>query len=451
MFKSDAKKIFNTKVILSDSMEKSIELWNRIAGGKPPWMSQEDDIETINFAKFVCSDVAKKICLDIDINVTGSSRADYLQEVIAGVKKVLRDKVEDAAITGGIMFKPNGSSQPENCIDYVTTDNFLVTEKNANGDIRGVIFFDYMERSKKYYRRLEWHRFENGIYRISNKVFESTQSAYLGREVSIESIPEWADIQPETGIENISKPLFAYFKMPYNNTIDMDSPLGVSVFHNAVTELKNLDIAWSRKSGEIQDSKHVTFVSQVAQMYAQHHNTKLPRFIKSLDLGTGNDGIIHDREVKVLTEQRIADINSILSMISTKCGFSQGAFVLDRKTGAVTATQVESDDQDTIQTIKDMRDALKDTIEQLIYAVNVYADLYDITPVGAYETNYFFGDLLYNFDEDRARHWSYVQAGKYPLWRYYVKFEGMSEEEAKDIVNEAKTENQDRAGLFGEE
>lgn len=38
------------------------------------------------------------------------------------------------------------------------------------------------------------------------------------------------------------------------------SPLGVPVFHNAIKELRNLDIAWSRKETEIEDSKHISYV-----------------------------------------------------------------------------------------------------------------------------------------------------------------------------------------------
>ena len=42
---------------------------------------------------------------------------------------------------------------------------------------------------------------------------------------------------------------------------------------------------------------------------------------------------------------------------------------------------VEADDQETIRTIKNIRDALQNTITNLLYAVNVFADLYsDIPP-----------------------------------------------------------------------
>lgn len=446
MFKNSAKKTFKTDVILSDKMEEAIKLWDNIVSGNPPWVNSEDDVDTINFAKFITSDTAKKVCLDIDINITGSARADYIQQIINKLKKVLRDKVEDAAGTAGIVLKPNGSMNANSCIDYVLPTNFLVTDKSSNGDILGIIFFDRIVKSvlsKKYYTRMEWHRFENGYYVISNRAFVSSDPNSLGKACSLEAIDEWKNIEAEQYVKNLERPLYAYLKMPFNNTIDMDSPLGVPIFHNAIKELKDLDIAWSRKGGEVEDSKHLTYVEPGTVQYAKQNKVKLPRFITAIDMDKDSNSV-REHIATMLTEQRIKDINSILSMISTKCGYSQGQFTLDGKTGMITATQVEADDRETIETIKDIRDSLKDCIDDLIYAINAYIDLYDLAPVGKYEVTYSFGDLTYNWEEDRARHWQYVQQGKFPLWKYYVMFEGMSEAEAKEIVAEAKKENESK-------
>lgn len=450
MFRKDVKRIFDIEPLYSLQMDNAINTWDNIVSGKPPWLDYDDDIDTINFAKFISSDTAKKICLDIDINVTGSPRADYISKVITQLKKVLRDKVEDACCYGGIMFKCNDSSSTA-CIDYITPGNFMPTHIDSNGNILGCVFWDTIQNGSTYYHRLEYQRFEDDIYVISNRAFKSKSKDSLDKEVSFDAVPKWKDIQPEAYIENLTAPLFAYYKMPYNNTIDTSSPLGVSVFSNAIKELRDLDIAWSRKSGEIQDSKHMTIVSPSAVQYANKKNQTIPRFIKALDIGDVKDSPVHEHTATLLTEARINDINSILAMISTKCGFSQGEFKLDPRTGMVTATQVEADDRETIETIKEMRDSLKDTIEQLIYVIDQYCSLYGYAPFGLYETSYSFGDLTYNYEEDRARHWQYVQQGKYPLWRYYVKFEGMSEEEAKNIVLEANEESRQKEALFDEE
>lgn len=123
--------------------------------------------------------------------------------------------------------------------------------------------------------------------------------------------------------------------------------------------------------------------------------------------------------------------------VTHKAGFSNGYFVFDQKTGMVTATQVESDDRRTIQYIKDVRDQLEKCMDAVYYALSVYADLYGESPAGEYEVTYDFGDITYNREEDRARWWSYVTAGKVPAWMYFVKFEGFSEEDAKAMVEEA--------------
>lgn len=452
MFKKDAERIFGIKTIYSGKMETAINLWDKITSGEPPWVNKEDDIETINFAKFIASVTAKKICLDIDVNVTGSARADYIQDVMSALKKVIRNKVEDVCCIGGIMMKHNGALG-KNCIDYVMPWDFMITDTVA-GEITGAMFHEMIQKGDKYYHRMEYQHYDNnGIYVIENRAFVSNSDERLGREISLDSLQEWKGMLDVAYIENLDKPLFAYLKLPYNNTIDRTSPLGVPVFYNAIKELKDLDIAWCRKSGETDDSKHITFMTPDVIKHAGKNKIHLPRFVREADISgaASAESNIHEHTATMLTDSRIKDINSILAMISTKCGFSQGMFVLDGKTGMVTATQVEADDRETIETIKDMRDALKDTLEHLIYIVNAYADLYQITPVGVYETSYGFGDLTYNWDEDRARHWQYVQQNKYPLYKYYMEFEGMSEDEAKTVVAEAQKDVGKRQGLFEEE
>lgn len=113
----------------------------------------------------------------------------------------------------------------------------------------------------------------------------------------------------------------------------------------------------------------------------------------------------------------------------------------------ITATQVEADDRETIQLVKDVRDALSGALDDLFYAQSVFADLYAYAPIGEYETNYNFGDITYNYEEDKVRWWNYVQANKVPAWKYFVKFEGMSEEEAKEMIEEASA---GQPGLFDE-
>ena len=174
---------------------------------------------------------------------------------------------------------------------------------------------------------------------------------------------------------------------------------------------------------------------------------KLPKYVKNV-FGSGDGSLYHEINPELRTEERLKGINALVSQIGFKVGYSAGYFVFNEKTGMITATQVESDDRRTIEFIKDVRDKLECCMDDLIYAMNVFADLYDLAPVGTYEVAYDFGDITYNRDEDRARWWGYVVQGKVRFWRYLVKFEGYTEEEAKLIEEETKEKN---PTLFGGE
>ena len=475
LFKTNAEKEFNVDIISSDLMEIAQAEWQNVIKGRPYWMSK--NVRTINFAKFLCYYTSKKTCLDLNVTINGSDRADYIDQCIkAMIQKSIRDKVEDACGAGGIILKPNGTYNPAGAIDYVMPGSFAVTEKNSNGDILGIIFIDRRIKGDDYYTRLEYQHFTSAIgedgenagrtYMIENKAFKSKGSDSLGRSIKLTDVPEWKGIPESISISNVEKPLFGYFKMSYNNTIDYASPEGVAVFSNCLEELRNLDVAWSRKDAEVDDSQHLTFIDENALMKRDKNNgskerVELPRFVKGLRRGVDAQSTIDEHVPTLLTDQRVADINSILSMISTKAGFSQGQFVLDRKTGIATATEIESDDSETVETITDIRNALKAAIKDLVYALDKYCDVFFDMPSGyvnaldedvADEDIFYFKDLLASFEQDRTRAYQLAMNKMYSKRKYLKEYEGFNDQEIDEMFAEIEKENAgEQSGLFGEE
>ena len=453
MNSADIGKAFGVELIASKEMNNALKKWDEISTGCPPWRNPDDGVETVNMAKHIADFRAKLMALDIGIAISGSARADFLQSIANDLLKRLPDKLAEAQRLGGMMIKWNGESW-----DYILPGNFGITAKNSNGEIVGAIFASYATQGRFNYTRLEYHRFEgtdadgNPVYVVTNKAYRNQTAgdkSFLGTAVSLQSVDAWKNLQEEVKISRLSKPLFAYYRVPGANTIDPASPLGMSVFANAITELKAIDIAVSRKNTEVEDSKHITFIGQTAYQGAQNKGIELPRFVLGVGYGVEDDSTnsIKEHTPTLQTDARIKDINFDLSMAGVKCGFSEGVFVLDGQTGMITATQVESDDRDTIQTIKTDRDALKTALEQAIYGADALTTLYGLAPLGEYEISYNFGDITYNYEEDKAAWQNYTMRGWVPKWMYFVKFEGMSEEEAKAITKEAQTENT-QEGLF---
>lgn len=456
VFKKVAKEDFKVNSIVSDMMEIAISKSAQIYSGRPEWVDSDNHIKTINFAKAVSSETARLAMLGTKITIDGSARATWLQEQVDKVYFKLRGWVEYGCAYGTVIVKPNGKT-----IDLITPDDFIVTDQ-SNSSITGIIFInkEISENGKKFYTRLEYHRFlEDGLYAISNKCYVGETENDKGKPIAIEKTP-WSNLLAEVTIQNVEKPLYGVFKTPHANNVDINSPLGLSIFSDAIEELKDLDIAYSRNSKEILDSKRTVLLDsdrlipsggKVAKTATQFEcackDLGLPDYVKNV-YGDGQANFYQEINPTLNTDTRLTGINALLSQIGYKVGYSNGYFVFNESTGMVTATQVESDDRRTVQFIKDVRDKIESCLGGLIYALNVFADLYNLAPVGAYEAVFDFGDITYNREEDRIRWWGYVVAQKVPAWMYFAKFEGMSEEEAKAMVAEAQPK---QPTLFGGE
>ncbi len=450
---SKAKEEFHIEAISTGEMDSFIKRCSDIYQGKPEWLDPDNHINTINFAKSVCSEIGRLTTLAIGIDISGGARADWLQKQINTVYFNLRHWVEYGCAYGTILLKPN-----EQGVDVVFPGEFLITDC-VNGEITGAVFQSrrYDSTVKKWFTRLEYHRFlPNGHYAVSNRCYIGETDHDPGRAISIEKTP-WKDLSEDVEMENVEKPLFGVFRTPAANNITLDSPLGMPVFADALEELKDLDTAYSRNAKEIYDSKRMVMVDsdrlfpysgkhpaeeQSFRSAVAYENIKdgmgLPDFVKVVDGNRDKSEVYHEINPELNTDTRMTGINAYLSQIGYKCGFSNGYFVFNERTGMVTATQVEADDRRTIQLIKDMRDKLEDGLNGLFYALSKMADLYHLAPVGKYEVVYDFGDITYNREEDRARWLGYVSQNIIPKWYYLVKFEGFSEEDAKKLIAEAE-------------
>ena len=468
LFKTQAEQDFRTEVIESPVMEAMVQKCANIYRGTPYWVDEDDGIKTINFAKSVCSETARLATLAIGIQIDGSERATWIQKQINKVYFQIRHWVEYGCAYGTVFIKPNGEG-----LDVFTPLDVLLTDCD-NQEIRGIIFKDQYADGDKFYTRLEYHRFVDimvdGVkvspYYISNRTYISSSSDSIGDPIDM-SKTKWAGLLKDTppilkaNGEKLDGPLYGMLRTPQANNVDIRTPLGLPVFSEGIEELGDLDVAYSRNAGEIKDSQKIALLDDRLLMPSgapvsamsprgmenRRNEMKLPHYVKNV-FGQDEKEFYQEINPQLNTDARLAGINALLSQLSYKCGFSSGYFTFNEKTGMVTATQVEADDRRTIQFIKDVRDKLENCLNGVIYALNVFADLYDLAPVGAYETTYDFGDITYNREEDRARWWQYVVQGKVPAWFYFVKFEGMTESEAKAMVEEAQS---DEPTLFGEE
>lgn len=75
--------------------------------GTPPWANDQD--RTINFAKAVTGEAARLATMGASVELSGSARADWLQERLnEELIPFLRDMVDVGCAAGMFLLKPAG-------------------------------------------------------------------------------------------------------------------------------------------------------------------------------------------------------------------------------------------------------------------------------------------------------------------------------------------------------
>ncbi len=436
-----AREVFGVRPLESVQTRRLLRRCAAVYRGRPEWLDEdpENQIRTVGMARSICSETARLAVLAAGVTVGGGTeRAAWLQQQIDRCYFSLRHWAEQGCAYGTVILKPNGRD-----VELLTPEQFFITDTDG-GSVTGAVFFSrrYDQQRGKYFTRMEYHRFlPDGRYGVSNRCLMADSPSEAGREVAIEATP-WAALAEDVIAEGVERPLFGVLRMPAANYLDPASPMGLPVFADALEELRDLDVAYSRNASEIYDSRRLALLDdrlteQAGVPVGAARRIKLPRFIKRA-FGSGASEYYQEIDPALNTETRLKGIDALLSQIGFKCGFSNGYFVFNQRSGLVTATQVEADDRRTVQLVKDVRDKLETALDGLIYALDRLAEGYALTPAGAYEAVYDFGDVTYNREEDRARWYGYVADGKAPFWYYLTKFEGYSEEQAKAVEAAAR-------------
>lgn len=405
--------------------------------------------------------------------VGNPERAEYLESQYKKLKKQLRKQIEYGIAKGGLVIKPyvvvNKAGNSEGVdseitptteieFDFVQADAFYPLAFDASDRITEAAFVQSKVERNQIYRRLEYHKWENNVVTIVNKAYKSnnlrssgdTDLQDLGEEIKLSEVPEWKDLEPKTTVKNVTKPLFAYFKMPEANTIDTTSPLGVSGFSRAISLIKDADMQYSRMLWEYEAGEMAIDIDRDAlrEDYDQNTGTTnvMPNHLQSrlyrkLDLGSNSD-TYYPFAPSLRDTNYIQGLNTVLMRIEDVCGISRGT-LSDSADVARTATELKILKQRSYQTNADIQQAIEDAVRDAIYIMNVYATLYEITPEGEYEVNFEWDDsIIVDIDEEINKRLTLMQNGLTSKLENRMWYFGETEAQAREALAKIDEENQ---------
>lgn len=414
-----------------------------------------------------------------------TQRAEYLNKTYKKkLLKQLRKEIEYGIALGGLVIKPYVvinhademlSTEGDNVLsldaskidkadiefDYVLASSFYPLAFNGSGDIIEAAFLQKKVDKDYVYTRLEHHKYDSSIHRVTvtNMAFRTTANAMsgaendLGQEVPLTSVPEWQDIQPITYINNVDRLLFAYFKMPEANTIDMYSPLGVSGFDKAISLIKDADIQYSRLLWEYEGGELAIDIDRDALRDYYDIDNQGNRVLKT---GMGHlqqrlyrpveltaEGDTYNQYAPSLRDDSyIRGLNTILMHIEDITGLSRGTISEVDIAEARTATELKILKQRSYQANVEIQKAIQDCLDDVIYIMDVLCDLYEITPKGEYEVSYEWDDsILVDVDTELGKRMTLMDKGIMSKEEVRMWYMGETEKQAKEALLKVQEEN----------
>lgn len=432
-------------------------------------MNMAADTENNEQSLFPMKPIAETIVEDKPIGDT--ARAEYLESQYKKLKKQLRKQIEYGIAKGGLVIKPYVvTNTPVNSdgveseltptvdieFDFIQADAFYPLAFNASGKITEAAFIQTKVEKNQVYRRLEYHKWENNSVTVVNKAYKSNNirnndidNGELGEEISLKEIPEWKDFQEKTVIANVTQPLFAYFKMPEANTIDTSSPLGVSGFSRAISLIKDADMQYSRLLWEYEAGEMAIDIDRDALRVEEddqgnthtRENHLQNRLYRKLDLGSAGD-TYYPYAPGLRDTNYVQGLNTILMRIEDVCGISRGT-LSDSADVARTATELKILKQRSYQTNADIQQAIEDAVKDVIYIMNVYATLYEITPEGEYDVNFEWDDsIMVDINEEINKRITLQQNGLTSKLETRMWYFGETEAQAREALQKIQEENQ---------
>lgn len=450
--KNNIEAAFGTSIAVSTRMESKMQLWSDMFEDHPPWKNEEKGALTMNLPSAISSEMARLVTLEMQTEITGSERADWLNKQYQPVVKKARQFTDFACAMGGVVLKPYVSGD-RIFVSVIQAIDFYPTSFDSDGDVTGGIFADYAYIGNHKYTRLEEHKLQNNTLTITNKVYKtvvseisSTQENVLGNETLLTEVPEWAEIDPVVTINDVERTLFQYFKMPFANSVEPRSPLGVSVFAKAEEQIKEADRQWSESMWEFEAGEMAIHASYNLFRLDEQGHPIFPkgkeRLYRTLEYNREEKFDPYNPQFR--DQSLFNGLNKIVQRIEFLCGLAYGT-ISEPASVDKTATEVKQSRQRSFSTVVDIQKALQDTLDHLVYAMDVLATLYDLAPEGKYEISYYWDDsLVVDSGEQRMIDLQEVAAGIMEAWEYRMKWYNEDEETAKERTgfNEEKDDDE---------
>lgn len=451
-------------------------------------------LATMNAGKMACAQLARFVWnekCNISVRMKGNDADEdplneFLQKVLKdnGFTKAFGDLIEKSSAIGGgalrewveIPKDENGNDIGEGQIriGYTMASQFVPTAWDNSG-VKAGIFINREAKEGYYYTTVEWHRLDGTTYRVTNDLYrnpiretEEPQNI-LGWWYPLNEI--YPLLSPDTTIYDVHHAFFQYIRPFGANYADDNSPIGMSIYADALDTLHGIDIAFDSFIREfVLGKKRIITPTRLMKTVGGLNGGRLERYFDADDevyeaLATDNpeDLKIYDNSVDLRIQEHVEGINALLSIFCAQIGFDPGTLSFDAVHGLKTATEVISEKSKTFGTVKAHENIICESLRQMVDAILELAGHYGLTwngtsieslTAGGYDVAVTFDDSI--IEDKKAevdRGIALVGAGLMSKKRFLTWTMGYTPEEAeaemKQIAEESKVNAADVDRIYG--
>lgn len=313
----------------------------------------------LGMAKKVCEDWAN-LLLNEKVSINAGDYEERLNDILQlNNFKVRANQLVEKAFalgTGALVEYLDGDGNP--VIDYIRADMIYPLSWD-NGDVTECAFGSNRVEDGKEIIYLQIHRKgrinpddEEGanreapdLYYIENKYIDAESGKELDTPDSVLPLID-------TGYD---KPLFQIITPNICNNIDLDSPLGISVYANSISQLKGCDLVYDSYMNEyVLGRKRILVPLPQAKRQMQEDGVSTPMFDPNdtvyymLPDDRNSSQSLTEVDMTIRASDHELGIQRCLDILSLKTGMGAGRYKFESG-GVKTATEVISDKSDLYQ------------------------------------------------------------------------------------------------------
>lgn len=309
----------------------------------------------------------------------------------------------------------------------------------SNGVVTEASFVSELVHSGKTYYVVSSHIKEDDGYVIYNDLIDTN---YKTASLNINLLPVLRT--------KSLKPLFYIMKTNIANNIDLDSPMGLSIYANAIDTLKGCDVAYDCCLREVITGQRIVMMNKCLLTTDDSGRPIAPQDVKQTymqffgdDAQSDVSEFIKEFHPTLNTDALDKELQNQLNMLSSKVGLGSNYYRFDSSSGVVTATEYVGERNDFMRNAVKISKSIKIVLKDLVLGIlfvgkNILgANVDDNAKIDITLSDGVVEDDTKEREQDRQD----VRDGIMTKAEYRAKWYGETIEEAKAVIDSISNNN----------